>query len=123
MTCSICGLSGHNKRYHDENASCSQSKLQPRRSNTSAGSQTDAREQAEFQFTPTQCNIPQRDIGPEAALPGNNLRTTVSFDNIVEDLQLIENEEQSRMETRKAKDRSVLRDSICFHAPRKRKSD
>ncbi|KAL2487816.1 Uncharacterized protein Fot_41108 [Forsythia ovata] len=99
------------------------SKLQPRRSNQSAGSQSHAHEQAEFQFMPTPCIVPQHNIGPDAALTGNDLQTTLSFDNIVEDLQLIENEEQSRMKTQRAKNRSVLRDSVRFHAPQKRKPD
>ncbi|KAL2520793.1 hypothetical protein Fot_24716 [Forsythia ovata] len=97
-------------------------KLQPRRSTKSASSQSHEPQQTEFEFMPTDLGIiPQHISGPDAALTGNDLQPHFSFENMVDDLHLMENEEQSRMKAHRAKNRSIVRDSVRFHAPRKMK--
>ncbi|KAL2523921.1 Uncharacterized protein Adt_08975 [Abeliophyllum distichum] len=91
MTCSICGLTGHNKRYHDKHdtpqqdwlgpdaasqtmsqksASTAKGKLQPRRSKKSASTSTCEPAPPEFHFMPTPGFIPATSdmyttIGPD----------------------------------------------------------
>ncbi|KAL2488653.1 Uncharacterized protein Fot_41945 [Forsythia ovata] len=89
-------------------------KLQPRRSTKSASSQSHVPQQTEFEFMPTPGIIPQQLSGPDAALTGNDLQPHFSFQNMVDDLQLMENEEQSRMKANRAKNRSIVRDSGSF---------
>ncbi|KAL2533455.1 Uncharacterized protein Adt_06806 [Abeliophyllum distichum] len=144
MTCSLCGLSGHNKRYHDKRTASNElfvaeqgdhsiqdcgsqsGKLQPRRATKSASSQTHeplSGPAAEFQFMPTPSVIPQHMSGPAADIPGNDLQQNLSFENMVDDLQLMQNEEQARMKAQRAKNKSILRDSVRMNALRKRKPD
>ncbi|KAL2533642.1 Uncharacterized protein Adt_06993 [Abeliophyllum distichum] len=59
MTCGLCGLSSHNKRYHDRRNASNEAKLQPRRSTKSASSQSHEPQQAEFQFMASPGIIPQ----------------------------------------------------------------
>ncbi|KAL2463862.1 Serine/threonine-protein kinase PBS1 [Forsythia ovata] len=101
-------------------------KLQPRRATNLASSQSHeplSGPAAEFQFMPTPGIIPQHTSGPATAFPGNDIQPNFSFENMVDDLQLMENEEQARMKAQRAKNRSILRDSVHFHAPRKTKPD
>ncbi|KAL2552022.1 molybdate transporter 1-like [Forsythia ovata] len=105
----------------DINSKEESAKLQPRRSTKSASSQSHVPQQTEFEFMPTPGIIPQQLSGPDAALTGNDLQPHFSFQNMVDDLQLMENEEQSRMKAHRAKNRSIVRDSVRFHAPRKMK--
>ncbi|KAL2500484.1 Histone H4 [Forsythia ovata] len=63
---------------------------------------------AEFQFMPTPGIIPQHTSGPAAAFPGNDMQPNFSFENMVDDLQFMENEEQARMKAQRAKNRSIL---------------
>ncbi|KAL2522709.1 CASP-like protein, partial [Forsythia ovata] len=101
-------------------------KLQPRRATNLALSQSHeplSGPAAEFQFMPTPGIIPQHTSGPAAAFSTNDMQPNFSFENMVDDLQLMENEEQARMKAQRAKNRSILRDSVHFHAPRKTKPD
>ncbi|KAL2550175.1 hypothetical protein Fot_11705 [Forsythia ovata] len=79
-------------------------KLQPRRSQKSASTDSHEPPQSEFQFMPTPYIIHQSNSGSASDVPGNDLQTkSLSFDNMVDDLQLMEQEEQSRMKAQRDK--------------------
>ncbi|KAL2539119.1 Uncharacterized protein Adt_00097 [Abeliophyllum distichum] len=151
MTCSLCGLTGHNKRYHDKSnvsheeffgqemdqsvqdcgsqnitkTSQSRAKLQPRRCQKSGSSQPNEPQVSDMRFMPTPGIIgPAGAVhGPDVAVHGPDLQPNVSFDNMVEDLQLMEREEQSRMKAQRAKNKRNLRDSIRFRTQQNSKDD
>ncbi|KAL2521774.1 hypothetical protein Fot_25697 [Forsythia ovata] len=83
----------------------SRAKLHPRRATQSASSQPPDPQQAEFQFMPTPGIISQHISGPHAALPQNHLQANLSLGSMVDDLQLMENEEQAMMKTKRSKNR------------------
>ncbi|KAL2456663.1 hypothetical protein Fot_39605 [Forsythia ovata] len=96
-------------------------KHQTLKSTKSASSQSHELQQAELYFIPTPGIIPQHISRLDAALPRNDLQLNFSFYNMVDDLQLMKSEEQSRMKAQRAKNRSIVRDSVRFHAPQKMK--
>ncbi|KAL2548176.1 hypothetical protein Fot_09724 [Forsythia ovata] len=103
----------------------SRAKLQPRRCQKSASSKPNDPQFSEMRFMPTS-SIIGPDVaahGPDVAVHGPDLQPNVSFDNMVDDLQLMEHEEQSRMKAQRAKNIRNLRDSARFHAQRNRKPD
>ncbi|KAL2530838.1 Uncharacterized protein Fot_23439 [Forsythia ovata] len=93
-------------------------KLQPRRCQKSASSQPNEPQLSEMRFMPT-----PGIIGLDVAVHGPDLQPNVSFDNMVDDLQLMEHKEQSMMKVQRAKNIRNLRDSVRFHAQRNMKPD
>ncbi|KAL2541323.1 Uncharacterized protein Adt_02301 [Abeliophyllum distichum] len=110
MTCSVCGLSGHNKRYHDTHdapqqdwfgpaavsqnesqtsASTAKGKLQPRRSQQSAAAATSKPAPSEFHFMPTPGIIPANsDLytteGPAPAMQPTGMENVVTSELMTE---------------------------------------
>ncbi|KAL2551797.1 hypothetical protein Fot_05428 [Forsythia ovata] len=82
----------------------SKGKLQSRRSQKSAPTDSHEPPQYEFQFMHTLGIIHQNNIEPALDVPTNDLQMkSFYFDNMVDDLQLMGQEEQSRMKAQRAK--------------------
>ncbi|KAL2559381.1 Uncharacterized protein Fot_04120 [Forsythia ovata] len=95
----------------------SRSKLQPRRSQKSASSQPNEPLLSEMRFMPTPGIIEHRPDavqGPDVAVHGLDFQPNFSFENMVDDLQLMVHEEQSKMKAQRAKNIRNLRDSVRF---------
>ncbi|KAL2481118.1 Uncharacterized protein Adt_34084 [Abeliophyllum distichum] len=147
MTCSICGGTGHNKRYHQRPDApneewlahnlyhtCSQrssqidkgrsrAKLVPRRPNTSLGDEVEPLPPppSEFQFMPTAGIGLTKDAQVEKFGPLLTMPTPAitSLLTMVEDLQEIENQENAKKGATRAKNFRVVRGSMSFVAPRR----
>ncbi|KAL2508998.1 Uncharacterized protein Fot_32645 [Forsythia ovata] len=61
--------------------------------------------------------------GPDVAMHGLDLQPNFSFENMVDDLQLMVHEEQSRMKAQRAKNIRNLRDSVRFQPQQNRNPD
>ncbi|XP_022891203.1 uncharacterized protein LOC111406185 [Olea europaea var. sylvestris] len=149
ITCSLCGLIGHNKRYHQKTnapqdwyygvanpankgstshvrSKSSRAKLVPRRPSSMPipGVQPPV-PASNFQFMPTPgiCITNGAHItdygGRLGGRPEVQPPVPAPLESLVEDLQLIENQEKERKRAALAKKKKTVRGSIPFTIPRK----